>query len=511
MNRLQTTSIITTLLFLMSFCLQAQTEERPNALGFKVLFLDYFTPNSGPSATLDDISNGFELSYHRHLAKNFDFSVPLRFGVITLPDDIDKKSLVGLDALIKAKFQKEGSLVAPYLFTGGGYVLEDANEGHFQVPVGVGVNFWAWQRASINAHAAYRYSPTAERKNLELGLGFIVNLGKVDENERDSDGDGVLDVIDKCPKERGSKLAGGCPDKDGDGAPDKDDNCPNIAGPLNGCPDSDNDGVADKDDDCPDVAGVEENKGCPKEGMDIEDTNGNSGENGVDSDGDGVADSIDECPTESGTLATKGCPDTDGDGVANKNDLCPNEIGIAVLGGCPDSDGDGVANNNDNCPNTKGLAQFNGCPDTDNDGVADPNDKCPSTAGSPGNFGCPEIGQEEKDALALATRAIRFETGKATLISSSYSVLDQISSILNRYPNYRVSIAGHTDSVGGAESNRFLSEERAKSCYNYLLTKGFDANRMSFIGYGETQPISSNSTREGRRLNRRVEFNLYLE
>ena len=225
----------------------------------------------------------------------------------------------------------------------------------------------------------------------------------------------------------------------------------------------------------------------------------------------GVADALDDCPTVAGTLATRGCPDTDGDGVANKNDLCPNESGIAALNGCPDTDGDGVANNNDNCPNTKGLAQFNGCPDSDNDGVADPNDKCPTIAGSASNFGCPELKQEERDALALAMRAIRFETGKATLKVSSYNVLDQISAILNRYPAYRVSIAGHTDSVGNADRNHLLSEERAKSCYNYLLSKGFDRNRMSFIGYGENQPISSNSTREGRRLNRRVEFNLYLE
>jgi len=158
-----------------------------------------------------------------------------------------------------------------------------------------------------------------------------------------------------------------------------------------------------------------------------------------------------------------------------------------------------------------GLAQFNGCPDSDNDGVADPNDQCPDLAGSVNNSGCPEIKQEERDALALATRAIRFETGKAELKSSSYTILDKIASILNRYPNYNVSIAGHTDSVGKEENNRRLSEQRAQACFNYLLSKGFNADRISFIGYGETQPLSSNSTKEGRRLNRRVEFNLYLE
>ena len=511
MSKILTASTIYILSLLMSVTLNAQSKDMPNALGFKVLFLDYFTPNSGPSATLDDISNGFEFSYNRHLNNFLDFSVPLRLGVIDLPEDINNRTLLGLDALLKAKYYKEGNLVSPYLYAGGGFVTEDTNSGYFQVPAGIGFNFYAWKRASINTQLGYRFSPSDERNTLELGLGFIVNLGPIDPDERDKDRDGIPDAQDNCPNEKGSKLAGGCPDKDGDGAPDKTDKCPDVPGPDNGCPetekekveeiapDADGDGVPDAEDDCPNEAGVLANKGCPE--IDIS----------ADSDGDGVPDASDDCPTEAGTLATRGCPDGDGDGVANKDDLCPTEAGVAALNGCPDSDNDGVANRNDNCPTTPGLAQFNGCPDSDNDGVADPNDKCPTTAGTAENFGCPQIKQEEKEALALATRAIRFETGKATLKTSSYSILDRVASILQRYPNYRVSIAGHTDSVGDGGKNLQLSEERAKSCFNYLLSKGLDATRMSFIGFGETQPISSNSTKEGRRLNRRVEFNLYLE
>ena len=489
MNKILTVSTIYVLLFLMSFSLNAQTEEMPNALGFKVLFLDYFTPNDGPSATLDDISNGFEFSYNRYLNNYLDVAVPLRFGVIDLPNDIDNKSLVGLDAILKAKYYKPENIVTPYLFAGGGYVFEGGNQGHFQIPAGIGFNFHTWKRAAINLQAGYRYSPTHEnRNNLELGLGFIVNLGPTDPDERDKDRDGTPDNRDKCPNEKGPKSTMGCPDTDKDGVADKDDKCPDVPGTVNGCP---------------------EEEGA-KEEMEPE-TEMTPPTDIADTDGDGVPDANDDCPTEAGTLATRGCPDTDGDGVANKDDLCPTESGVAALNGCPDSDGDGVANSNDNCPSTAGLAKFNGCPDSDNDGVADPNDKCPTTAGSPGNFGCPEIKQEERDALALATRAIRFETGKASLKSSSYAVLDKIASILNRYPNYNVSIAGHTDSVGNSDNNRLLSEERAKACFNYLLSKGFSSDRISFIGYGETQPISSNSTKEGRRLNRRVEFNLYLE
>ncbi len=485
MNKILTVSTIYVLLFLMSFSLNAQTEDMPNALGFKVLFLDYFTPNDGPSATLDDISNGFEFSYNRYLNNYLDFAVPLRFGVIDLPNDIDNKSLVGIDAILKAKYYKPENIVTPYLYTGGGYVFEGGNQGHFQVPVGLGFNFHTWKRAAINLQAGYRYSPTNDnRNNLELGVGFIVNLGPIDPDERDRDRDGTPDNKDQCPTEKGPKSTMGCPDTDKDGVADKDDKCPDVPGTVEGCPEETKEAVKPETEVASPVA---------------------------DTDGDGVPDANDDCPTEAGTLATRGCPDSDEDGVANKDDLCPTESGVAALNGCPDTDGDGIANSNDNCPETVGLAKFNGCPDSDNDGVADPNDKCPTTAGSPGNFGCPEIKQEERDALALATRAIRFETGKASLKTSSYAVLDKIASILNRYPNYNVSIAGHTDSVGNSDNNRVLSEERAKACFNYLLSKGFESGRISFIGYGETQPISSNSTKEGRRLNRRVEFNLYLE
>ena len=446
MSKFLTTLAILFFSFSLSFNLAAQTEETPNAIGFKVLFLDYFTPNSGPAATLNDISNGFEISYHRYLNKYLDIAAPLRFGVIDLSDEIDNKSLVGLDALLKVKYYKENSLIIPYFFTGGGYVLEETNKGHFQVPAGIGFNFLAWKRAFINIQAGYRYSPVAERNNLELGLGFIVNLGEIEEEILDSDGDGILDPADKCPNQKGPQSTMGCPDKDKDGFADQDDKCPEIPGTEDGCP-----------------------------------------------------------PEEEKIV------DSDGDGVADDEDLCPEQAGVAALGGCPDRDNDGVEDRNDNCPDTAGLLKFNGCPDSDNDGVADPNDKCPTTAGPSENFGCPEIKQEEKDILALAMRDIRFETGKAALKPSSFRILDQISEILKRYPDYNVSIAGHTDSVGSEESNLILSEERAKSCYSYLLTKGISAQRISFVGHGESLPINSNKTREGRMLNRRVEFNLYLE
>lgn len=84
--------------------------------------------------------------------------------------------------------------------------------------------------------------------------------------EPDTDGDGVPDKDDRCPKEAGLASLGGCPDRDGDGIADAMDACPDKAGPANfhGCPDTDGDGIPDNEDRCPTVAGVASMKGCPE-------------------------------------------------------------------------------------------------------------------------------------------------------------------------------------------------------------------------------------------------------
>ena len=149
-----------------------------------------------------------------------------------------------------------------------------------------------------------------------------------------------------------------------------------------------------------------------------------------------------------------------------------------------------------------------GCPDTDKDGLEDSKDKCPNTYGPISNGGCPIIEAADREVLTFAMKAVQFQLGKATLVNESYGVLNQIVSIMNKYPDYKLSIDGHTDNTGAAEVNRKLSENRAKACYDYLLSKGIPANRMAYQGFGPTRPIADNSTYSGRTLNRRVEFNL---
>lgn len=315
----------------------------------------------------------------------------------------------------------------------------------------------------------------------------------------DFDRDGIVDRLDNCPRQFGVASAQGCPDSDGDGVEDLEDVCPQAFGPveLNGCPDSDKDMVVDIRDQCPEIAGLEKYDGCP------------------DTDKDGIIDKEDRCPEIAGVLDEQGCPhpDTDEDGIIDRDDKCPNTPGVKEEGGCPhpDSDLDGVIDKNDDCPNTPGPKELGGCPDTDEDGVIDPEDQCPNTPGIESNGGCPEIEEEEKAVLKLAMEAVRFETASAVLKSNSLEVLTQIGLILKKYPDFGLYIHGHTDSQGNNQFNQVLSQNRAKACFDYLTADGIDSERLLHEGYGETVPIADNTTAQGRRLNRRVEFELFVQ
>ncbi|MBK8495083.1 MAG: OmpA family protein [Chitinophagaceae bacterium] len=101
-----------------------------------------------------------------------------------------------------------------------------------------------------------------------------------------------------------------------------------------------------------------------------------------------------------------------------------------------------------------------------------------------------------------------FETGKADLEEDSYKVLDELVAYLNRKEDERIELQGHTDNVGSAKSNMVLSEARANTVRDYLLSKGIDPNRVIAKGYGLTVPVASNNTEEGRAQNRRTEVKI---
>ncbi len=108
--------------------------------------------------------------------------------------------------------------------------------------------------------------------------------------------------------------------------------------------------------------------------------------------------------------------------------------------------------------------------------------------------------------LTLGENAVRFDTNKSTLTAGAKANLDKLIPVFNQYPDTNIQIYGYTDSIGSAEYNLKLSEERAASVKAYLATKGLSASRFVTKGMGIAEPIASNDTPEGRIQNRRVEF-----
>jgi outer membrane protein OmpA-like peptidoglycan-associated protein len=101
-----------------------------------------------------------------------------------------------------------------------------------------------------------------------------------------------------------------------------------------------------------------------------------------------------------------------------------------------------------------------------------------------------------------------FDFDKYTLRPESYVELDRVVKFLTEYPNVEIEMSAHTDSKGSDEYNFTLSDNRAKSVREYIVSKGIAASRIISQGYGETKPVATNDTDEGRQLNRRVEFKI---
>ena len=104
---------------------------------------------------------------------------------------------------------------------------------------------------------------------------------------------------------------------------------------------------------------------------------------------------------------------------------------------------------------------------------------------------------------------ILFDVNKAALKPKSKDELAKLAVILNKYEDTNILLEGHTDATGSEEHNLDLSKLRAQSVSNYLASQAVNPTRFTIMGYGESQPIASNETEEGRSLNRRVEVAIY--
>jgi outer membrane protein OmpA-like peptidoglycan-associated protein len=361
----------------------------------------------------------------KYMGSGFSFGTRFSLNKITsYGNQIASDNYYNIDGVISYNLRSifKSDRLMPFLEIGGGYVIfNEQGAGYFNL--GVGIEYWLGEKKKTGIILESLYKNTGETygiKHFQHMLGVAFLLGK----DTDSDGDGIIDKVDKCPEVPGLVEFEGCPDQDGDGIPDMDDECP----------DSDGDGIPDKDDECPEIPGI---------------------------------------------IDFNGCPDSDGDGVQDSEDSCPEIAGIPALKGCPDSHGDDVKDNDD---------------------------KCPEIAGPINNEGCPRITEKEISRLQEIGQVIYFETNQDVLTKESTDSLDEVYSILVQYPSISFEIVGHTDSIGKVATNQLLSEQRAASVLRYLDEKGISSSKLESTGYGETRPLKTNSTPEGRRFNRRVEF-----
>jgi OOP family OmpA-OmpF porin len=474
---------------LLASSAQAQTADHKTAIGVNVSHLQY-QGNAGGDffRTYYPLKLGVGGHVTRYLSPSFDLSLlgnyqNYRYVAERNPYPSFNAKIGMIDLGLKLKLSSligESFPIQPYLMGGGGVFLANST-GNYETILpngqkGPGTN--QFFDNSIQALEVFGLAGIRVRLSPAIGLDIQASQHYPFTDKIDNIGTAENKLHDRfLVYSAGLTVAFGKPkDADMDGVPDRKDKCP----------------------DTPTGVKVDVN-GCP-----------------IDTDGDGVADYQDKCPDVKGLAALQGCPDADGDGVADADDKCPNTpAGVRVdASGCPlDADGDGVADYLDKCPNTPAGTKVdaNGCPlDRDGDGVPDYMDRCPDRAGPASNKGCPEMKAEAKKILNEATKYINFDFNKATLKASSYPKLQQMVQIMNDYPDYSLSIAGHTDSKGADDYNLRLSYERAASARAYMLSKGIPADRIESRGYGETKPIADNATAAGQALNRRVDFDPYL-
>jgi outer membrane protein OmpA-like peptidoglycan-associated protein len=113
-----------------------------------------------------------------------------------------------------------------------------------------------------------------------------------------------------------------------------------------------------------------------------------------------------------------------------------------------------------------------------------------------------------KPGERVVLKNVFFETNKFDLKPQSIVELNKLKQFLESNPSVKIELSGHTDNVGDKAKNKTLSENRAKAVFDYLISQGVLADRLKFIGYGDTQPIDDNKTDIGRANNRRTEFKI---
>ncbi len=300
---------------------------RPAAIGVSFILNDFTTADRIRTGSLSrvlankqwakfkEMAPGIAVTYFKGLRKHIDFAGTLAgsfvsYPLLNRPASSGDKFLLEADASVNLKMVSEKYWVQPYLIVGLGAQMYDGTYFGAFIPTGVGMKLNLFDDAHLFVNSQYRIPVTKETVNYhffnQVGIAGRIGVKKEPVLKAlppappvDTDKDGIIDSLDKCPTVPGLVNYDGCP-----------------------VPDTDKDGINDDEDKCPEVVGLARYQGCP-----IPDT-----------DKDGINDEEDKCPTEAGPASNQGCPfvDADGDGVPDPDDKCPDVAGPKENQGCPE-------------------------------------------------------------------------------------------------------------------------------------------------------------------------------
>jgi len=138
--------------------------------------------------------------------------------------------------------------------------------------------------------------------------------------------------------------------------------------------------------------------------------------------------------------------------------------------------------------------------DTDGDGIVDSKDNCPNEKGTEANNGCPAIVEKP-----FEYKNIQFEFNSSVLKTSSYAVLEALSTQIKKNPTVVFELHGHSSAEGTEKRNMMLSVDRANAVKAYLVNSGINGASLIVKGFGESMPLVANDSEENKSLNRRVE------
>jgi len=304
---------------------QTISYKRPAAIGVSFFLNDFATAQKIRSTSLSkvlgdkqwskfkDMSPGLAFSYFKGLTEHIDFAGTLGGSFVRYPipnhSFFADKFLLESDATMNFKMLTDKYVVNPYLIAGIGASMYGGKYFGAYLPTGLGLKVNLFDDAAIFITTQYRIPVTRNTTEYHFfnQFGIAGRIGKKNEPvlkplppapPADTDKDGIIDSLDKCPTVPGLQKYDGCP-----------------------IPDTDKDGINDEEDKCPTVSGVARYQGCPV----------------PDTDKDNINDEEDKCPTQPGPISNQGCPfvDTDGDGIADPDDKCPNLFGTPENQGCP--------------------------------------------------------------------------------------------------------------------------------------------------------------------------------